>query len=231
MTEYRNQSFHSIFDRGDALSVSSIACFDCEFTNCALSMTSEIGRRSIVSDSLFKNCTVSSSDIGPAVLRRLEVDGLITDSLLIVWGAVFDQVSFSGRVGKIKINRHVHHVDKSEATQRPFDEFRERFYSQVDWAIDISKAEFRLLEISGIPARLVRRNPETQMVVTRENALNRDWRSKVSQGSVHWPFAIDMFLATGEPDRVLVVPTAGPKKQVQKLLLELQELRTLGVVL
>jgi hypothetical protein len=39
-----------------------------------------------------------------------------------------------------------------------------------------------------------------------------------------------MFLATGELDRVLVVPTAGPKKQAEKLLRELQELRALGVV-
>lgn len=230
MIEYRNQRFDSLFDRGGALSISSIACYDCEFTNCALSLTKEIGRRSTVSDVVLKNCTVSASDIGPALLRRLNIDGLSTDSLLIVWGAVFDQVVFSGRIGKIKINRHVHHVDQSELVQRPFDEFRQQFYAKADWAIDISRAKFRLLEISGIPAHLIRRDPETQMVVTRERALNRDWRSKVSEGNVHWPFAIDMFLATGEADRVLVVPTAGPKKQAEKLMRELQELRVLGVV-
>src|ERR1700755_2382335 len=130
MTEFRNQYFNSMFDNGDALSISSIACHNCEFTNCALSLTKEIGRRSTVTDVLLKNCTIAASTIGPAVLRRVHVDGLTTDSLLIVWGAVFDQVVFSGRVGKIKINSHVHHVDRSNLVQGPFDEFRQRFYEK-----------------------------------------------------------------------------------------------------
>jgi len=143
---------------------------------------------------------------------------------------VFDQVVFSGTIGKIKINRHVHHVDQSERVQRPFDEFRRFFYDKSEWAMDISRAKFRLLEITGIPAKLIRRDPTTQMVVTRERALNQEWRSRVSPENKHWPFAIDMFLATGEADCVLVAPLAGPKKQADKLLSELKELRDLGVV-
>jgi len=230
MTEFRNQIFHSLFDRGDGLSISSIACRECEFSNCALSLTKEISKRSVVSDVLLTNCTVGASSIGPAVLRRVYIDGLITDSLFIIWGAVFDQVVFSGKVGKIKINTHVHHVDQSVALQRPFDEFRQSFYEKVDWAIDISQAKFRLLEIRGIPAQLIRRDSSSQMVVTRERALNLDWRSRISSDNTHWPFVIDMFLATGETDRVLVAPLTGPKKQTEKLLRELHELRDLGVV-
>ncbi len=230
MTEFRNQIFHSLFDRGGALSISSIACHECEFLNCALSLTKEISKRSAVTDVLLKNCMVGGSDIGPAVLRRVHIDGLITDSLFIIWGAVFDQVAFSGKIGKIKINTHAHHVDQSEALQRPFDEFRRSFYEKVDWAIDISQAKFRLLEIRGIPARLIRRDPSSQMVVTRERALNLDWRSRISPDNTHWPFAIDMFLATGEADHILVAPLTGPKKQSEKLLRDLHELRDLGVV-
>jgi len=158
------------------------------------------------------------------------IDGLTTDSLLIIWGAVFDQVVFSGKVGKIKINSHVHHVDQSEALQRPFNEFRQNFYEKVDWAIDISQAKFRLLEIRGIPSRLIRRDPSSQMVVTRVRAMNPDWRSRISSDNKHWPFVIDMFLATDEADRVLVAPLAGPKKQIEKLMKDLYELRDLGVV-
>jgi len=161
---------------------------------------------------------------------RVHIDGLITDSLFIIWGAVFDQVVFSGQVGKFKINSHVYHVDQSEALQRPFDEFRQSFYEKVDWAIDISQAQFRLLEMRGIPARLIRRDPSSQMVVTRERALNQDWRSRINPDNTYWPFSTDMFLATGEPDKVLVAPLTGPKKQTEKLLRELRELRDLGVV-
>jgi len=230
MTEYRNQIFNSLIDRGQALHFSEIACYDCDFRNCALSLTKDIDKRATVSDVLFKNCTISASDIGPAILKRVQIDGLVTDSLFIIWGAVFDQVIFSGKIGKIKINRHVHHVDRSEDVQRPFDEFRESFYEHSEWAIDISRAKFRLLEITGIPAKRIRRDPETQMVVTRERAVDPKWRSRVSAENKHWPFAIDMFLATGEADRVLVAPRIGPKKQTDKLLAELRELRDLGVV-
>jgi hypothetical protein len=60
--------------------------------------------------------------------------------------------------------------------------------------------------------------------------MNPDWRSRLSPDNKHWPFAIDMFLTSGEPDRVLVAPLAGPKKQVEKLLRELIELCELGVL-
>ena len=230
MTEHRNEIFHYLIDRGNAFVLSDVACFDCEFTNCALSLTTDIKKRAVVRNARFKNCKVSASDVGPAVLKCVEIDGLITDSLFIVWGAVFDQVVFSGAIGKIKINRHIHPVNQSELVQKPFDEFRQRFYENLEWAIDITRAKFRLLELNGIPARLIRRDPNTQMVITRERALNQEWRSRVSVESKHWPFAIDMFLATGEADRVLVAPLTGPKKQVEKLLSELKELRDLGVV-
>jgi hypothetical protein len=230
MTEYRNRIFDSLIDCGNALTLSDIAFFDCEFSNCAFSRTTDISKRATVDDVKLTNCMVSGSNVGPAILKRVRIDGLVTDSLLIVWGGIFDQVVFLGKIGKIKINRDVHHVDKSDRVQRPFDEFRKYFYDNSEWAIDISRAKFRLLEMCGIPARLIRRDANTQMVVSRERALNQEWRSRISAENKHWPFAIDMFLATGETDRVLVAPLAGPKKQNDKLLSELRELRDLGVV-
>ena len=58
----------------------------------------------------------------------------------------------------------------------------------------------------------------------------QEWRSRVSAENKHWPFVIKMFLATGEADHVLVAPLVGPKKQTDKLLADLKELRNLGVV-
>jgi hypothetical protein len=230
MTEIKKQYYGALVDRGGALSISSKSFYECEFSNCALSLTTQVDRISTVSDVLIKNCTVWASDVGPAVLRRVHVDGLITDSLFIVWGALFDQVVFSGKIGKIKINRYVHHVEQSEFVQAPFDLARRSFYDKVDWAIDISQAKFRSLNITGIPSRLIRRDPVSQMVVTRESAMRTSWRSKLSADNKHWPFVIDMFLATGEEDEVLVAPLNGPKKQTEKLLRDLLELRDLGVV-
>jgi hypothetical protein len=49
-------------------------------------------------------------------------------------------------------------VDKTEATQGPFTRSREALYRSIDWALDIT----------GIPARLFRLDPESQAVVTRD---------------------------------------------------------------
>lgn len=230
MTEYRNRIFHSIIDRGGALSIRDVAYHNCQFQNCALSLTKVSDKRSFVTDVVLHGCSVSASDVGPAILRRVCIDGLTTDSLLIIWGALFEQVTLSGKIGKLKINTHVHHTDQSIATQEPFDTQRREFYAHVDWALDIRLAKVRLLEISGIPARLIRRDPSSQMLVTRESALRGEWRTRVSTENKHWPFVIDMFLASGEPDRVLVAPSMGPRKQTEQLLRQLHELRELGAV-
>jgi hypothetical protein len=230
MTEYRDRVFHSIVDRGESLSIHDVACHSCRFENCGFSLTKDPTKRSSVTDVTLSNCTVCSSDIGPAILRDVTIDGLTTDSLFIIWGALFEHVALFGRIGKVKINTHVHHSDQTPATQKPFDAERHEFYAQTDWALDISQAKVRLLEISGIPARLIRRDAGSQMVVRRERALQPDWRSRLSPDNKHWPFSINMFLSSGESDRVLVAPLLGPKKQTEQLLRELHELRDLGVV-
>jgi len=46
--------------------------------------------------------------------------------------------------------------------------------NDLEWAIDISSAKFRLLEITGIPAKCIIRDPRTQKIVTRERALNTE---------------------------------------------------------
>ncbi len=230
MNKIREQVFTGLFDRTGGIDIQGVSYHGCKFHNCALSLIKDPTRRSSVSNVALEDCEISASDIGPAVFRQVDVNGLVTDSLLIVWGALFERVTLAGRIGKVKINTAVHHSDHSATTQSPFDQQRHEFYSATDWALDISRARVRLLEVSGIPARLIRRDPTTQMVVTRDRALQTDWRSQISAENKYWPFAIDMFLSSGELDEVLIAPLQGPKRQVKQYLRHLHELRELGVV-
>ena len=84
------------------------------------------------------------------------------------------------------------------------------FYQNVQWALDISEAEFKELSIRGIPASLIRRDPETQVVVTRERALNCDW-SNLSLNENLWPTTIDLFLRGEDSDVILIAPKRHPK--------------------
>jgi hypothetical protein len=79
------------------------------------------------------------------------------------------------------------------------------YYAKVDWALDISEAEFEEGEIQGVPAGLVRRDPATQVVVRRSKALEGQWR-QVDLGRTHWATAIEFLLERGDEDVVLVAP-------------------------
>jgi len=52
MTEHRNKIFNSLVDRGNSLVLSDFACFDCEFANCASSVTTDINKRAVASNVL-----------------------------------------------------------------------------------------------------------------------------------------------------------------------------------
>ena len=201
----------------------------CSFTNCHISLTKERDRRSVVRGVALRNCTANACGIGPAILEEVEVDGLITSDLLIIWGAIFKHVTLRGNIGKTKINPWVHFVDRTPTVQQPFDEYKAKFYSSIDWALDISCAKFKDFDIRGVPAKLIRINPETQAVVTRARALKEGWREALSPSNTLWPFMIESFLSGGDDDMVLVAPLNAPKKRRDNLIQGLQELRRLGI--
>jgi hypothetical protein len=96
----------------------------------------------------------------------------------------------------------------SDATADPYVVANRRYYDDVDWALDISEARFTSVEFSsGIPARLIRRDPETQVVLRRSTFLNRPWRDEVP-GSLAQIW-IDDFLASGFDDTIIVAGKRG----------------------
>jgi hypothetical protein len=229
MTVFYDRLFRKLFDQDSGAVFEDMQFTHCTFDNCALSLTRSPGLRSTVRNVKIINCWTVNSDIGPAVFEGVTVDGLDTNALLILWSPLFKHVTLRGKVGQIKVNSAAHFSDKSVETQQPFDLARAKFYKGVDWALDISGAEFKEFDMHGVPARLVRRDPATQVVVTRERALQPGWRDRLSADNTHWPFVIDMFLADGEPDIVLVAPKGKRKRDFIRLLDGLNELRQMGV--
>lgn len=101
------------------------------------------------------------------------------------------------------------------------------YYRGVDWAIDIRHAEFQECDLRGIPAALVLRDEETQVVVTRSKVARGEWRGLDLSGT-YWPTALALFLERGDSDAVLVAPKRA--KNFAKLLTGLKMLRDAGVV-
>jgi len=199
------------------------------FESCTLSLTKDVHLRSIVRNVSVKNCAANGCGIGPAIFENVEVEGLATNDLLIVWAATFHHVKLAGQIGKIKINSWAHFVDRTEQTQAPFTRSREAFYRSIDWALDISEARFKGFDATGIPARLFRRDLESQAVVTRERmAAEGGQRIARADGNPWLPW-VRGALSDGSSDGVLVTPLGAPKKKRDEFLQGLRRLRDLGI--
>jgi hypothetical protein len=230
MIEYKNQTFRSLFDRGDALVLENMQFEDCMFENCAISLTKDVNRRSVVRNVTLKNCASNGCGVGPVILEDVNIDGLATNDLLIIWAATFHHVKLSGEIGKIKINSWAHFVDRTEATQKPFAGQRENLYRSIDWALDISEARFKGFDATGIPARLFRRDPESQAVVTQDRVTVENGQRIARADGNPWLPWIRGALSDGFSDGVLVTPLGAPKKKRDEFLRGLRQLRELGIV-
>ncbi len=155
------------------------------------------------------------------------MDGFLTHGLLQTWGAVFKHVTLRGRMGRIMTSDRIATGTATAAEQSAFDEANAAYYAAVDWALDLREAEFTdEPDFRGIPARLVIRDPDSQVVVTRERAMQGTWR-QVDLSGTSWEAYIQGMLRDGYPDVILVAPKRSRK--FRDLLNGLMRLKDAGV--
>lgn len=235
MREFKNESFYQLYDRGDRLLLEDMKFENCTFTRCAISLTEQFGRMSTVRNVELHDCAFMNCQTGPTILSNVTITSLRTIDLFIVWCPYLDRVKLSGEIGKMKVNAEADtstYGPSNYAKQKPFDDYRDQFYAGVEWALDISEARFKEFDIRGVPGRLIRRDPESQVLITRERALQvatPGWEKQLDPANKLWPFMINLFLSDGDADTVLAAPLATAKAKRDPLLRGLQELRRIGL--
>ena len=229
MTSYSSRTFRQLFDRDSAAVFFDLTFNNCEFNNCGLSLTQSVELMTQVRNVKAIGCKCINCHVGPAVFEDVLFDGLAIDDMLVLNAPLFRRVTLRGNIGRVLINRNAGLIDYNAEVQRIFDAARNSFYSDVDWALDISEARFREFEVDGVPARLIRRDPKTQVVVTRERASKPGWREQLSPQNTFWPFVLGQFLNGDDPDVVLVAPKSARKQEFNSLVDGLNELRQLGI--
>ena len=227
MQVYKSDTFDGFTDRDSAAVYSDIEFRNCEFQSCSISTTCSPPLRTTVRNVRLVNASEYGCAVDSAILEDVVVDGLNTHGdTLLTCGAVFKHVELKGKIDFLLLSNLVFPGHATPEEQQAFDEANAAYYAQVDWALDISRAEFKDIDIRGVPARLIRRDPETQVVITRENALTVSDKSLDFRGPAT-PVAINMFLDQGHPDFVLVVPKRD--KRFNDYLADIQLLRKAGV--
>lgn len=228
MNLVQGKTFKRLRDRVGGCNFSDTEFRRCSFQNC-LASTDEIKQRPRLKRLLLVDCEESNSSLAEAIVEDVTVDGLRVRDLFIASDCAFKHVTFKGRIGSVKLTYgFAGLVKKQRNLQADLNEANSRFFSEVDWALDISQGEFEDLDISGIPLHLVRRDPETQVVLPGTVALSGAWREVPDFVRV-WGGRIDALLKIGEgPELLLVAPKLHRDFKVE--LTALTSLRRAGLV-
>lgn len=199
----------------------------CTFTSCSLGLSEhDLAKRPRVANAELRKCAVAACSVTATVFEDVLVDGLKTSGLFQTWAAVFKHVTLTGRVDRVMFSPFFHPGYPESKFQQVVARANADYYASVDWALDIREAEFLDFDCRGVPSRLVRRDPETQVMVTRERVLACG--DAIRAGGPFWESILKLFLS--EPWRsesVLVAPKRSPKRK--ELLAGLGQLRTHGV--
>jgi hypothetical protein len=173
-------------------------------------------------------CEAARCTLESGVVEDVLVDGLRTSGVLHAWGAVFKHVTLRGKIDRIMLSQFVRAVAGATADQAAaFEAANAAYYAGVDWAVDIAEAEFQEAELRGVPGNLVRRDPRTQVLITREKAELGRWKD-IDLTDTHWATSLDFFLRdTTLPSIVLVAPKRS--RDFARLRDGLERLRAAGV--
>jgi hypothetical protein len=233
MERFEKQSFSDILDRPRLFSrhgncVQDMVLDTCYFDNCCLSIVARPEKRTLVRNVRLTSCTQSYCTIYPAVIEDTVVDNLECNETFLVYSPAFKHVVLRGRIGNVSIIPHFRlDADLESKEQRRFSRAIADYYSDVDWALNIQEALFNEVQIGGIPTELIQRDEDTQMILTRDRALEGKWKS-IDLAGTHWQLAIERLLQHGEPARVLIAPKLATN--FDRLLESLLEMRDRGIV-
>ena len=181
------------------------------------------------------------------VLRKVKaystrLDGAIVENVLVeritagkspifLRGNAYRHVTLRGRIGRTEIRGKMFPPisapqEEQESIKADWDAANLKYYETVDWALDISEAEFTSFSVCGIPSRLIRRDPTSSAVVTREAALRGAWR-KLAWNQGTFFYTISRLAEDGYEDGVLVA--CSRSKNFEDQLEDLQMLRDEGI--
>jgi hypothetical protein len=156
-----------------------------------------------------KNTTAYACGVEGAILEDIVVDSTKAGKApVFLRGNVYKHVVLKGRLGPIEIRGKVFPpshwpIEDQQRLIAVWDKANAEYYTGVDWALDITNASFGSFSISGVPSRLIRRDPENTAVVTLERAKAGTWRNLALKRGLFF-VVINMLLDDGYPDALLI---------------------------
>ncbi len=222
-----NQLIRGFSDFNSGKTFSDLEFRKCSFVSVDISTTLNVRRRSTIRNVKIFDCEQRGCTLGPAIVEDVSIHNIKTHTLFQTWGAVFKHTTISGNIGRLMVSPLIAPGLAKPKQQLQFDLANAQYYSTVDWALDIRDAQFIEVDIRNLPTRLILRDPETQFIITRQKALEGNWR-QVDLADEYWKIIINLFLDFGYEDNLLIAPRLN--RRFRALLDDLLRLRDAGIV-
>ncbi|MBW8482526.1 hypothetical protein [Actinomadura parmotrematis] len=154
--------------------VGSMHCYEnveivnSKLISCALAQFDDPEYRLTVRGASVRECMVSGGSIQGVHVEDSLIENVNGGSVFYAHGCVFDRVVIRGAIGAIMAI-----MPNSSLAARDLHVARMiELYRQVEWALDISAAEFVDVDLCGVPGHLVKIDPETQIILHRDRFDN-----------------------------------------------------------
>ncbi|AWT43735.1 MULTISPECIES: hypothetical protein [Streptomyces] len=222
---FEKQKFQNAKAIGSGREIAGHELVRCEFNGCDLAQFDDPGLGLVVRNVTAERTTAKRSFVDGVRFEDVVVDGLTTPSVMHLNGCVFRRVTLRGRIGPLMTTPP--NFSLPAEMQEAFTEGIKAFYAdadpEVDWALDISEAEFSEVDLYYVPGHLVRRDPGTQFLLHRDRISGIDLQGLSTFARI----AVDRFEATPFDSIVAVAPRRAD--YFAEALAGYEELRQLGV--
>jgi uncharacterized protein YjbI with pentapeptide repeats len=204
-----------LFDRWESEGSNSIyenLMFEkCTFQGIKMRETLNPQKRNYFKNITLSNCIQTNCIIEQAIFENLKISNLNNKSLVQSWGALFKNCVFEGKIGRIMLSENVTLEDVNLIDK--FKDSSKDFYKNINLAIDISKAEFLEFDNRCIPAQLIKRDPETQVIIKRNNLLKfNNFNTLVDFEETNFNRHFELFMERNLDDMILIAPKMNKKK-------------------
>jgi hypothetical protein len=206
----------------------------CTFDNASIRNHTDPVNRPVVRNIVVKDAAHAACTLFGVTVENVMVNNLktMTGMPLFCWACVFNHVELMGKITTIKINRFQFTTAADpklrKKAQAQWDAFTKKYYKSVDWALDLRLAQFTGdITLEAIPGSLIRRDEETQVLVTRQKLRESNWR-ELDFGETALDIALEWFWDESLFDDVVLVAEKKRKDFKEKLKV-LRRLRKEGI--